>query len=92
MHRATLPTGEEVVVKVQRPNAPRQIESDLVLMRSAARFVRDRVRALDFIDAEALVDEFGRAIREELDYLHEARNAEAFRRNFGDDERVADPG
>ena len=88
VHRATLPTGEEVVVKVQRPNAPRQIESDLVLMRSAARFVRDRVRALDFIDAEGLVDEFGRAIREELDYLHEARNAEAFWRNFGDDERV----
>ena len=47
-------------------------------MRSAARFVRDRVRALDFIDAEGLVDEFGRSIREELDYLHEARNAEAF--------------
>ena len=51
VHRATLPTGEDVVVKVQRPNAPRQIESDLALMRSAARFVRDRVRALDFIDA-----------------------------------------
>jgi len=91
VHRATLPTGDEVVVKVQRPNAPRQIESDLALMRSAARFVRDRVRALDFIDAEALVDEFGRAIREELDYLHEARNAEAFRRNFADDPRIAIP-
>ncbi|TML71453.1 MAG: AarF/ABC1/UbiB kinase family protein [Actinobacteria bacterium] len=91
VHRATLPTGEEVVVKVQRPNAPRQIESDLALMRSAARFVRDRVRALDFIDAEGLVDEFGRSIREELDYLHEARNAEVFWRNFGDDERVVIP-
>jgi ubiquinone biosynthesis protein len=91
VHRATLPTGEDVVVKVQRPNAPRQIESDLQLMRSAARFVRERVRALDFIDAEALVDEFGRAIREELDYRHEARNAEAFHRNFGKDARVVIP-
>jgi len=91
VHRATLPTGEDVVVKVQRPNAPRQIESDLALMRSAARFVRERVRALDFIDAEALVDEFARSIREELDYLHEARNAETFRRNFEGDERVAIP-
>ncbi len=91
VHRATLPTGEDVVVKVQRPNAPRQIESDLALMRSAARFVRDRVRALDFIDAEGLVDEFGRSIREELDYLHEARNAEVFWRNFGADERVVIP-
>jgi ubiquinone biosynthesis protein len=91
VHRATLPTGEDVVVKVQRPNAPRQIESDLALMRSAARFVRDRVRALDFIDAEGLVDEFARSIREELDYLHEARNAEVFWRNFGEDERVVIP-
>jgi ubiquinone biosynthesis protein len=91
VHRATLPTGDEVVVKVQRPNAPRQIESDLALMRSAARFVRDRVRALDFIDAEALVDEFARSIREELDYLHEARNAETFRRNFSADQRIAIP-
>ena len=91
VHRATLPTGEEVVVKVQRPEAPRQVESDLQLMRSAARVVRERVRALDFIDAEALVDEFARALRQELDYANEARNAETFRRNFGDSVEVAVP-
>ena len=91
VHRATLPTGEQVVVKVQRPEAPRQVESDLQLMRSAARVVRERVRALDFIDAEALVDEFARSIRQELDYQHEARNAETFRRNFGDSTEVAVP-
>ena len=91
VHRATLPTGDAVVVKVQRPEAPRQIESDLQLMRSAARVVRERVRALDFIDADALVDEFARSIRQELDYQHEARNAETFRRNFGDSTEVAVP-
>ncbi len=91
VHRATLPTGDQVVVKVQRPEAPRQVESDLQLMRSAARVVRERVRALDFIDAEALVDEFARSIRQELDYQHEARNAETFRRNFGDSTEVAVP-
>ena len=91
VHRATLPNGAEVVVKVQRPEAPRQIESDLQLMRSAARVVRDRVRALDFIDADALVDEFGRSIRQELDYQQEARNAETFRRNFAGVEDVVVP-
>ena len=91
VHRATLPTGDEVVVKVQRPEAPRQVESDLQLMRSAAKVVRERVRALDFVDAEALVDEFARSIRQELDYNHEARNAETFRRNFGDSTEVAVP-
>jgi ubiquinone biosynthesis protein len=91
VHRATLPTGDAVAVKVQRPEAPRQIESDLQLMQSAARVVRDRVRALDFVDAEALVEEFGRSIRQELDYQHEARNAETFRRNFGDSTEVVVP-
>ncbi len=91
VHRATLPTGVDVVVKVQRPSAPRQIDSDLRLMASAAGFVRERVRQLDFIDTGELVDEFGRSIRQELDYQQEARNAEAFRRNFAGEERVAVP-
>jgi ubiquinone biosynthesis protein len=91
VHRATLPNDVQVVVKVQRPNAARQIESDLRLMASAARVARERVRQLDFIDTGELVDEFGRSIRLELDYQQEARNAETFRRNFAGDDRVAVP-
>ena len=82
VHRAVLPDGRAVAVKVQRPNAPRQIDADLELMYQAARFVRPRVHALRFIDTVALVDEFARSIRAELDYGAEARNAERFRRNF----------
>lgn len=82
VHRAVLPNGRGVAVKVQRPDAPRQIEADLALLYQAARIAKERVRALDFIDARALVDEFGRSIRHELDYRLEARNAEAFRRDF----------
>ena len=91
VHRATLPNGDEVVVKVQRPNAPRQIESDLALLYQAARMIKERVRALDFIDAQALVDEFARFIRQELDYKLEARHADTFRRNFADSELVVVP-
>jgi ubiquinone biosynthesis protein len=91
VHRATLPNEVQVVVKVQRPNAARQIESDLKLMASAARVARERVRQLDFIDTGELVDEFGRSIRLELDYQQEARNAETFRRNFAGDDRIAVP-
>jgi ubiquinone biosynthesis protein len=91
VHRAVLPNGEEVAVKVQRPDAPRQIESDLQLLRAAVRLARERVRALQFVDPEALVDEFARSIRQELDYQQEARNAETFRRNFADDDRVVVP-
>ena len=45
-------TGVQVAVKVQRPGAPRQIDADLQLMRAAARIVKERVHALDFIDTE----------------------------------------
>ena len=91
VHRAELPNGDQVVVKVQRPDAPRQIESDLSLLYQAARLIKERVRSLDFIDAHALVDEFARSIRQELDYGLEARNADTFRRNFAGSELVAVP-
>jgi ubiquinone biosynthesis protein len=91
VHRAMLPNGDEVAVKVQRPNAPRQIESDLALLYQAARMIKERVRALDFIDAHALVDEFARSIRQELDYKLEARHADTFRRDFADSELVVVP-
>src|SRR5438128_10063726 len=82
VHRATLPNGRRVAVKVQRPGAPRQIEADVALLYQAARIAKERVRALDFIDAHQLVDEFARSIRQELDYRLEARNADTFHRNF----------
>ncbi|HEX6680894.1 MAG TPA: AarF/UbiB family protein [Gaiellaceae bacterium] len=91
VHRALLPNGERVAVKVQRPNAPRQIESDIALLYQAARLAKERVRALDFIDAEQVVDEFARSIRGELDYRAEARNAEVFRRNFAGNPEVKIP-
>jgi ubiquinone biosynthesis protein len=91
VHHALLPNGERVAVKVQRPGAPRQIEADIALMYQAARLAKDRVRAVDFIDPEQLVDEFSRSIRSELDYRAEARNAEAFRRNFAGQPTVKIP-
>src|ERR671933_1455050 len=91
VHRAVLPNGRRVAVKVQRPGAPRQIEADLALLYQAARIAKERVRALDFIDTRQLVDEFARSIRQELDYRAEARNAETFRRNFAAHPEVVIP-
>src|SRR5438105_3101254 len=91
VHRATLPNGRPVAVKVQRPGAPRQIEADLALLYQAARIARERVRALDFIDARQLVDEFARSIRQELDYRLEARNADTFHHNFAGHPHVSVP-
>jgi ubiquinone biosynthesis protein len=91
VHRATLPNGRRVIVKVQRPNAPRQIEADLSLMYQAARLAKERIRALDFIDANEIVDEFARSIRQELDYRLEARNADTFHKDFAGHPHVSVP-
>lgn len=91
VHRAVLPDGREVAVKVQRPAAAEQIEADLGLLYQAARLLKERVKALEFMDPQEIVNEFARSIRLELDYGHEARNAEAFHRNFARDERVVVP-
>jgi ubiquinone biosynthesis protein len=91
VHRATLPNGKRVAVKVQRPGAPQKIEADLNLLYQAAKLVKERVRALDFIDARGLIDEFARQIRQELDYRLEARNAQTFHRNFAGDPKVHVP-
>jgi ubiquinone biosynthesis protein len=91
VHEAVLPNGHRVAVKVQRPTAPRQIEADLALLYQAAKIAKDRVRALDFIDAHSLVDEFARSLREELDYRQEARNANTFHRNFAGHPHVRIP-
>ena len=91
VHHAVLPDGREVAVKVQRPTAERQIEADLGLLYQAARLLRERVRALEFVDPEEVVEEFARSIRLELDYGHEARNAETFYRNFAHERGVVVP-
>jgi ubiquinone biosynthesis protein len=91
VHRAVLPNGHAVAVKVQRPGAPRQIEADLALLYQAARIAKERVRALDFVDVPQLVDEFARSIRQELDYRLEARNADTLRKNFAGHPHVRVP-
>src|SRR6478736_4866956 len=63
------------------------------------RKLQDDVSPIPFTDVRRVVEEelgltveeFARSIRQELDYQHEARNAETFRRNFADSEDVAVP-
>ncbi len=80
-----------VVVKVQRPNAPRQIEATSSCSSRRRALAKERIRALDFIDTRELVDEFARSIRQELDYRLEGRNADTFHRNFAGHPHVAIP-
>ena len=72
-HRARLPSGEEVAVKVQHPGLEEALPGDLALLRRLAMaWARRRGGRLD---AESLVEEFAAGLREELDFEHEARVA-----------------
>lgn len=97
-HRARLTAQDaaetgfaDVVVKVQRPGIEQIVDVDLAALRRVAGWL-SRVRVVrDHVDAPALVEEFAHTSREEIDYLHEAQNAERFAETFADDPRVAVP-
>lgn len=87
VYKAVLHTGEEVAVKVQRPNLLPVIRLDLYLMRLASRWVAPFLPLNLGHDLGLIVDEFGTKLFEEIDYINEGRNAEKFATNFlGDDE------
>jgi ubiquinone biosynthesis protein len=84
VHRAVLRSGEVVAVKVQRPEAPGRVESDLELMREFALLLDRRFGRRIFVDVRGLVAEFETVIRRELDYNAEAANARRFAANFAE--------
>ncbi|MHA7620557.1 ABC1 kinase family protein [Cellulosimicrobium cellulans] len=99
VHAARLLDGRDVVVKVQRPGARAQVETDLAILgRLARRIERDTAwgRSLGVVD---LADGFAASLREELDYTVELENTLALRaalaRGPAGDRRpddAADPG
>ena len=82
VYNARLHGGEQVAVKVQRPEAPGRVEADLALMRDFAALLDARFGDRLFIDVPELVAEFEGVIRRELDYEAEAMNARRFAANF----------
>ena len=97
-HRARLAPDQaadagfvEVIVKVQRPGIETIVDVDLAALRRIARWLR-RIRIVsERADMPALVEEFAVTSLEEVDYRHEAANAERFREKFAENARVAVP-
>jgi predicted unusual protein kinase regulating ubiquinone biosynthesis (AarF/ABC1/UbiB family) len=92
VHRAKLKSGEEVVVKVQRPGLVRLFTIDLEIGRGIAKFFQHHTpwggAGRDWI---GIYEECRRTLWEEVDYLNEGRNADTFRRNFRDMPQIAVP-
>ncbi|MCL7452344.1 MAG: AarF/ABC1/UbiB kinase family protein [Anaerolineae bacterium] len=91
VYRAVTHAGDEVAVKIQRPDLVQVISLDLALVRRLASLLERSPRlgrGWPWVD---LVDEFGSKLFEELDYAHEAVLTERFRENFQEVEGVDAP-
>jgi predicted unusual protein kinase regulating ubiquinone biosynthesis (AarF/ABC1/UbiB family) len=82
VYRAKLHTGEEVAVKIQRPNLEATIKGDLVILKKVANFAERFPQLNENADWPGMLREFDTTIHEEMDYRAEALNAEQFKSNF----------
>jgi ubiquinone biosynthesis protein len=91
VHRATLPGGERVCVKVQRPGVRDTLELDTMILQDLARLLEAYVPESRRYDPSGVVKEFERTSRREIDFTTEAANLTVFRRNFADDPGIYIP-
>ncbi len=82
VYRARLHSGEEVAVKVQRPNLEATIKGDLEILKKVANFAERFPQLNENADWSGMLREFNETIHEEMDYAAEGRNAERFLESF----------
>ena len=80
VHRATLVTGEDVAVKVQRPGVREIMALDVSIMRSIARAATKMLPSAQVVDLGGVVEELWDTFESETDFLVEARNLSEFKR------------
>ena len=90
VHRARLPDGTDVAVKVQHAGIQRRMEVDLDILTGLAQLA-ERIPELEPYRPQAIVAEFRRVVRRELDFEREARNIDLFAHHFRDNEHVRIP-
>lgn len=88
VHGATLADGTQVAVKIQVPGIEDVVEADLLALSVLSGMLRD---LLPQVDVTTIAAELVRAVREELDYGHEAANARAVAASFAGDLRIVVP-
>lgn len=91
VHRAVLPSGEEVVVKVQRPGIVKLIKDDLGVLYLIAGLIERYVAESKPYNPRGLIDEFFKTLELETNFLIEANNIRKIAQNFSDDETIVIP-
>jgi predicted unusual protein kinase regulating ubiquinone biosynthesis (AarF/ABC1/UbiB family) len=91
VHKARLHTGEEVVVKVQRPGLEKLFDLDFKVLRQIVRFCDRYLPWVQRYDLDAIYQEFARILYQEIDYVKEAIHADRFHHNFKSYPRILIP-
>jgi ubiquinone biosynthesis protein len=91
VYTGTLKTGEKVIVKIQRPGIEKKILLDLDLLAIIARRVQKNNADFQAINLSGVVEQFGKALMQELNYTHEATNVRRFSHNFQKDNTIYVP-
>lgn len=91
VHKARLFTGEDVVVKVQRPGLAKLFNLDFEILHHLVRWLNRLLKNIRKFNLEAIYREFFELLYLEIDYIHEGKNADRFRTNFQNYQRVAVP-
>jgi len=91
VHKARLKTGEEVAVKVQRPNIIDIMHRDLDLMRFFASQLEQHHHRIKGVDPTLIIEEFKKWTEKELDFEKEASNIKIFLKNFAKDKTIVIP-
>lgn len=88
VHRAVLPDSRAIVVKIQRPDIRKTIETDIDILYDLAAVVEKYIPEAELYNPRAIVTEFARTIRSELDFIREGRNIDRFRNYFKNDRTI----
>ncbi len=90
VHKAILKDGTNVAVKIQRPGLREQITLDLYIVRNIAIWLKKHIKLIRS-DLVALIDELGKRVFEEMDYINEASNAKKFKKLHQHNPKIAVP-
>jgi ubiquinone biosynthesis protein len=91
VHRAITKQGDEVVVKVQRPNVKKIIDTDLSIMEIIAGWIEREISEAREYEPLSKVKELGKNLKSELNFTNEGKSADQFRINFKDDKSILIP-
>jgi len=91
VHRAMLPTGKPVAVKIKRPGIDAQIEADIQIMHHLSHFVDHNTSYFNVISAQEIVKEFEQQILKELDFVEEFLSLKRFKEIYHNGETIIVP-